>query len=236
MIRHLFASAVVLVLGGCVGGTGPDGTPFSGIGATARPERGPSGASAVIARVEAVAERECRSRVRGLNCDYAIGVDPDASAPPNAFQTVDESGRPRITLTRRLIAQMRNDDELAFVLGHEAAHHIAGHIPRKVADANAGALVLGTLAVLGGASEDDLQMAVDLGAELGSRRYSKEYELEADALGAAITWKAGYDPELGAAYFARIENPGDRCLGTHPPNEARLDVVRQTVARLHGGV
>ena len=39
-----------------------------------------------------------------------------------------------------LIADARNADELAFVLGHEAAHHIAGHIPRAGQQARVGAL------------------------------------------------------------------------------------------------
>jgi predicted Zn-dependent protease len=71
-----------------------------------------------------------------------------------------------------------------------------------------------------------------LGASVGSRQYSKEYELEADALGAEIAFAAGYDPLRGAAYFDRIPDPGDRFLGTHPANARRKEVVRAVVARL----
>ena len=53
-----------------------------------------------------------------------------------------------------------------------------------------------------------------------------------NALGTVLTWKAGYDPERGAAFFARIPDPGNRFLGTHPPNAARIETVRRTLATL----
>ncbi len=74
----------------------------------------------------------------------------------------------------------------------------------------------------------------NLGREglVGARRYAKDYELEADALGTVLAWEAGFDPERGAAFFARIPDPGNRFLGTHPPNAQRIDTVRRTLASL----
>ena len=60
--------------------------------------------------------------------------------------------------------------------------------------------------------------ATKLGAQVGARSYSKDFELEADALGTVITHRAGFSPLKGAAFFTRIPDPGDRFLGTHPPN------------------
>jgi predicted Zn-dependent protease len=51
--------------------------------------------------------------------------------------------------------------------------------------------------------------------------------LEADALGTVITKRAGYDPVRGAAFFTQIADPGDRFLGTHPPNAKRIDTVKR---------
>ena len=48
----------------------------------------------------------------------------------------DESGRPIIAFTISLIADVRNRDELAFVMSHEAAHHILGHIARQADNAS----------------------------------------------------------------------------------------------------
>jgi len=77
-----------------------------------------------------------------------------------------------------------------------------------------------------------VRSAQELGAAVGARTYSKEFELEADRLGTIITKRAGYDPLRGAEFFTRIPDPGNRFLGTHPPNAQRIQTVRETAARL----
>lgn len=186
----------------------------------------------VVQTVEPVAERECRARTSGVNCDFNIVVDDRPGQPANAFQTVDRQGRPIIAFTLALIADARNADELAFVLGHEAAHHIAGHIGRQRQNADAGAVIAAGVAILVGADATAVREAQQLGAQVGARSYSKDFELEADALGTVITKRAGYDPLRGAAFFTRIPDPGDKFLGTHPPNAARIEMVRRTAAGL----
>lgn len=187
---------------------------------------------AVARRMEPLIEAECRERAAAQNCDYRIVVDDRPGQAPNAFQTFEAAGRPVIGFNLALISEARNQDELAFVMAHEAAHHIAGHIPRKQQDAMAGALIFGTLAAASGADPTAIRSAQDFGATVGSRAKSKDYELEADRLGTVLTWNAGYDPLLGAAFFARIPDPGRMILGTHPANALRMDVVRQTVSEL----
>jgi len=188
--------------------------------------------AAVVRRVEPVAEAECRARAPGLNCDFQIVVDDRPDQPPNAFQTLDRNGRPIIAFTEALIADARNRDELAFILGHESAHHIDGHIPQQQQTAVAGAMVGGLLAAVLGAGDAGIDTAQRVGATVGARRYSKDYELQADALGTIISARAGYDPVHGAAYFTRIPDPGDRFLGSHPPNAQRIEIVRRTAAGL----
>ena len=188
--------------------------------------------AAVVARVEPVAEAICRERSRRVNCDLQIVVDPRPNMPPNAFQTLDGSGRPIVGFTLALIADARNADEIAFVLGHEASHHIAGHIAKREQTAMAGALVAAVLAQGAGADAEAIRAAQDLGAEVGARTYSREFELEADAMGAEIALRAGFDPVRGTAFFDRLPDPGDQFLGTHPPNAQRKRIVAQTVAAL----
>lgn len=183
----------------------------------------------VVQTVEPVAERMCVERTRGLNCDFRIVVDDRIGQPVNAYQSLDSSGRPVIAFTIGLIADVRNADELAFVMSHEAAHHIANHIGRQRANAVAGASVLGGLASVTGASAASVEMATRIGASVGARSYSKDFELEADALGAQIARAAGYDALNGALYFTRIPDPGDKFLGTHPPNADRLATVRRAI-------
>jgi predicted Zn-dependent protease len=186
----------------------------------------------VTRAVEPVAERECRARTRGVNCDFRIVIDDRPRQPPNAYQTLDDSGRPIIAFTIALIADARNADELAFVMGHEAAHHIEGHIARQRENAAAGAVLFGGLATLTGGDANAVESAIRIGEQVGARSFSKEFELEADALGTVITSRAGYRPLVGAQFFNRIPDPGNRFLGTHPPNAQRIDTVRRAAANL----
>lgn len=242
MISRIFgALCAVAFLGACeVVPVGPSTGPSTGSVTSAQPAPAPTPSSDQIARsfvrvvktVEPVAERECRARTTNVNCDFNIVVDDRPGQPSNAFQTLDRAGRPVIVFTLALIADVRNDDELAFVMGHEAAHHIAGHIERQQQNANAGAVVFAGLATLSGGNAEAVRNAQQLGAQVGARTYSKDFELEADALGTVITAKAGYQPLRGAQFFARIPDPGDKFLGTHPPNASRLEIVRRTAAGL----
>lgn len=189
---------------------------------------------AVVTLVEPVAERYCRQMSRVANCNFRIVIDDRPGQPPNAYQTLDDFGRPILTFTVPLIRDARNRDELAFVLGHEAAHHIAGHLPRQQDTAMAGAVLAGILAQASGAGDQVIAAAQDIGATVGARSYSKEFELEADSLGAEIAFLAGFDPLLGTAFFDRLPDPGDQFLGSHPGNADRKRVVAATVARLGG--
>ncbi|MEL6549998.1 MAG: M48 family metalloprotease [Pseudomonadota bacterium] len=186
----------------------------------------------IVRQMEPVLERECRTRAPRLNCDFAIQLYGDPRLPPNAFQTLDDNGRPVLGFTETLVRDVRNADELAFVLGHEAAHHIAGHIERTQANATLGAASFGVLAAALGRDAGSVRQAQQLGAAVAARSYSKSFELEADRLGTILTARAGYDPLVGAAYFTRIPDPGNRFLGTHPPNAERIQAVRRAAAGL----
>ncbi|PCJ08249.1 MAG: peptidase M48 [Rhodobacteraceae bacterium] len=187
--------------------------------------------AAVTRMVEPVAERECQARTHGLNCDFLIRIDPNPKAPANAYQSLSSSGRPVITFTRAMLADLANQDELAFVMSHEVAHHIRGHLQRQQQYALSGAIIFAGLATVAGASASDIAEAQDLGALVGSRSYSKEFELEADQLGTLITHQAGFRPSAGVLFFARLPDPGDKFLGTHPANHDRVKVVQQTIQK-----
>jgi len=229
-MRKIFISVTIAVaLSGCV--AGPVQSPTQTV------NRASSGLSLetfsrTLALVEPVAEQECRQRTPRLDCDFKIVLDQNPRSPANAYQSIDESGRPVLTFTQTLLAELANDDELAFIIGHEAAHHISGHLPQKKQDALTGALVGTVFGAVLGADAVGIDQLQNLGASVGARRYSKEFELEADALGTVITTRAGFDPIRGSAYFNRAPDPGDQFLGSHPPNAQRIEIVRQTAAGL----
>lgn len=232
--------AAALALAGCVptqdvAGSAPQPIEVA-VAATPQAVLPPRAAAAnfvaAVDAVQPVAEALCRARTRGVPCSFRIVVDDRPGQPPNAFQTLDRAGRPILGFTVSLIANARNVDEIAFVVGHEAAHHILGHIPQVQESAAAGAILAGVLASVGGADPAAVRAAQDIGATVGARRFSKEFELEADALGTEIALRAGFDPVRGSAFFDRLPDPGDRFLGSHPPNAERRAIVRRTAAAL----
>lgn len=228
-------AAAVLFLAGCETTTTsstPQSAPQKSEVSRLNVSQATSRLAPIKARMEPVAERECRARTQGMNCDFLIQVHPDPKQPSNAYQSLTKNGRPTITFTAALISDVRNNDELAFVMGHEAAHHMMGHIGRAQSDAMAGAVIVGILAAAAGADASTIDAAMDVGATVGSRAYSKAYELEADRLGTIITHRSGYNPVRGAEYFTRIPDPGNQFLGTHPPNSQRIAVVKKTAAGL----
>lgn len=236
------AMAAVLLLAGCVAQPASPPTVPVDVAITPSPDT-PAGARAsartfiqVISRMEPAVEREClQRRTQPINCDFQFVVDDRPGLEANAFQTVDERGRPIIGFTLALIGEARNADELAFVVGHEASHHILGHIDRKSTAATMGAVILGGLASAYGGNPDAIESAQAMGAQFGARYYSREWELEADYLGAIIALNAGFDPSHGALFFARIPDPGDKILGSHPSRAARMSQVERAVADYRAG-
>ena len=233
-MRRFAAVLLSLGLAGCVvpadqeAAKTPRQLPAAQTAPTLAPSRAAQNFLTAVNAVEPVAEAYCRARTRGQFCDFRIVIDDRPGNTPNAFQTLDPNGPPILAFNLALIANARNVDELAFVVGHEAAHHILGHIPQQQQSATQGALLAGILVAAGGGDIAAIEQAQQIGATVGARRFSKGFELEADALGAEITERAGYDALRGAAFFSRLPDPGNRFLGTHPPNAAR----RATVARV----
>ncbi len=240
MKRHLLTAVLTLALVGCTevvveSPSAPAPQPqVQPVASGPKVSRSQASANfrAVVARMEPVAERECRRRTEGVNCDFQVVIDDRPNIPPNAFQTLDRNGRPIIGFTLALIQDARNQDEIALVFGHEAAHHIEGHIAKSQQSAVGGALAGAVLAGVLGLDASAGQLVTDIGGTVGARRFSKPFELEADALGTIIAARSGYDPVRGSAFFNRIPDPGDQFLGTHPPNAERVATIRRTAARL----
>jgi predicted Zn-dependent protease len=227
---------LLLVLAGCVAAPAPAPRPQPAVAPPAAPALPAPAAVAqfrsVVAAVEPVAQDVCRAQAPQRNCEFMILVDTRPGQPINAFQTVDRSGRPILIFTLSLLQDARSTDELAFVMGHEAGHHIAGHLDRQRETAVATAIIAGVLAQAGGGGPQAVEAARQAGALVGARVFSQEFELEADAIGTVIAHRAGFDAERGAALFTRLPDPGNRFLATHPPNAARIHMVRATLAQI----
>ncbi len=229
-------------------------------GNSKRSERASDETAAMAARVVAdvlpAAVAFCRAEQpvwAPRDCDFRIEIDRPGDPQPNAFQTRDPTGRPLLIVNWALLESVDSDHELAFVMAHEAGHQIGGHLRTKERQAMAGAILGGIMAVVvagavgafGGyadastvqAVSDMTEASVQLGAYAGMSAYSQTYELEADYLSAFLSAAAGYDPAIGAAWFARMTALGygsrDASLWTsHPSSPERLAVVAKAVEEI----
>jgi beta-barrel assembly-enhancing protease len=99
-----------------------------------------------------------------------------------------------IFITRGLLERMRNEAELAGVLGHEIVHVLRKHhlkaIQKGAQGALAGDAMSAALKDRAGPARDKL---ISFGTEMYSRGLDKSDELEADRMGIVIAARAGYD-------------------------------------------
>jgi beta-barrel assembly-enhancing protease len=127
-----------------------------------------------------------------------------------------------------LITRVGNEDELGGVLGHEIAHVNAHHLVRQQE-----ATQLLNYAALLGALISVIQPAVGAGALAMNAavqlKYRREFEQEADYLGAGYMRKAGYDPRGMLDFFKKLLDEqrlapasAPPYLLSHPLTDARL--------------
>ena len=184
----------------------------------------------VSSRVEPAAESFCRERARGgqkLSCDFTFRLAPDRALPANAYQSQDRNGRPVVTMTAALLDQLRDDDEVAMVLSHEAAHHVAGHLGSLATVSTRGTFLPEAMPEGSGVGSK-ATTRTDYGRGAAARTYSRAIELEADWIGAFISERAGYSPVEGAGHFRRLpstkHSAGAR-MSSHPTASQRLETV-----------
>jgi Zn-dependent protease with chaperone function len=127
-----------------------------------------------------------------------------------------------------------NEAELAGVMSHEMSHVYMQH-SAKQAPKQEWANILGALGgLLGGAAGDLAQMGIQFGAGTLLMKYSRADEAQADAVGAIIMYKNGYDPRAMAEFFQKLEkmtgNGGPQFLSDHPNPGNRVQAVEKEIA------
>jgi predicted Zn-dependent protease len=146
-----------------------------------------------------------------------------------------------VFLTKGLYRKLRNEAELAGVLGHEIGHVIRKH-HLKLLQQSQGIAALGGF--LGRKLKDENQVVQNLignGAEIVARGLDKDAEYEADRIGMVLTARAGYDAYALPAVLAEIGHvaKGDKSVSllfkTHPLPEDRLEHLSEAAGdRLDG--
>ncbi len=138
-------------------------------------------------------------------------------------------------VTRGLLALANDSAELATVIAHEMAHVTASHgIQRqqKEAEENLAAEVVND--VLGGGQVAQVALAR---GKLRLAQFSRNQELEADAIGIRAAGRAGYDPYAATRFlqsmasyqdFRTISGAGDASLdflASHPNAPQRIELA-----------
>jgi len=140
-----------------------------------------------------------------------------------------------IFITRGLLAQMRNEAELAGVLAHEIVHVLRKHhlkaIQKGAQTALAGDALSMALKDRGGSVARE--KLISLGTEMYGRGLDKSDELEADRFGVVIAARAGYDAYGLPSVLQTLQslNAQDSQLAlmfkTHPAPGERLDALSE---------
>jgi hypothetical protein len=118
-----------------------------------------------------------------------------------------------------------NEAELAGVMAHEMSHVYMQHSAKQASKAQTTGLLAGIAeaalgAKMGGAAGQLAEMGIQMGAQGLMLKYSRTDESQADAVGAIILYKAGYNPQALANFFQTLESQGGQTppqwLSDHP--------------------
>jgi beta-barrel assembly-enhancing protease len=143
-----------------------------------------------------------------------------------------------IFVNRGMLEAARSDGEVAGVIAHELAHIVLRHGTAQATKGQKfqiGALagqVLGSM--IGGRTGSIVANGSQIGLGTYFMKYSREYEREADLLGAQIMARAGYDPREMANMFQTIARRGGgggpEWLSDHPSPANRYEAINREAA------
>jgi Zn-dependent protease with chaperone function len=136
------------------------------------------------------------------------------------------------------ITAAANEAELAGVMAHEMSHVYMQHSAKQASKAQTTGLIaelagaaLG--ATVGGTAEQLGQMGLQMGAQGLMLKYSRTDESQADAVGAIILYKAGYNPQELANFFKTLETQGGQTppqwLSDHPNPGNREQAIEKEI-------
>jgi hypothetical protein len=136
------------------------------------------------------------------------------------------------------ILAARNEAELAGVMGHEMAHVYMQHSMKAAKKESVPSAVVGILGGLLGAYGGPVGSLASLGIQVGAgavfMKYSRADEAQADAVGAIIMYKAGYNPQAMADFFSMLEQQGGggggpQFLSDHPNPGNRQAAIQKEI-------
>ena len=154
----------------------------------------------------------------------------------------------KLAINRGLLVELKNEAELAAVLGHEIVHAAARHGAQQMEQGQLlqiGAAIasIGAAAYGGSALGEMVGQGSMLGAQLLSAKYGRDDELQADLYGMKYMKTAGYDLQAAVSLqelFVRKYSEGKEqdwmsgLFASHPPSPERVAANKRTMAEMGG--
>lgn len=136
-----------------------------------------------------------------------------------------------------LLDQIKSDDELAGVMGHEMAHVYKQHWARMEAESQKRSLGLGALLGVTRAGKGWYQ-AAGVAGSLANLRYSRKDEDQADDRGLVNMVAAGFNPQGMVDLFRTLQKASGKdggmpaFLRDHPMTDKRIQKTEERIAAL----
>jgi predicted Zn-dependent protease len=158
-------------------------------------------------------------------------------------QTINAFALPggQIFITEALLRLLKNEDQLAGVLGHEIGHVVGRHSNEQMATTKLwSGLAQGAGILLSDGQSNAGSQIAQAVANFRVMKYGRDDELESDALGVRFLIEAGYNPEamIGVMEILAKAASGSRqpeMLSSHPNPENRAEKIRELIAQQRAG-
>jgi len=126
------------------------------------------------------------------------------------------------------------DDEIAIVMGHEAAHALREHARAQIGKSRVTSVGASLLGIFVGGGQYD--RVFGFGANLLTLKFSRDDESEADLVGIDLAARAGFDPRAGITLWQKMAAAGGGSpipwFSTHPGSANRIQEIEAALPKV----
>ncbi|HNG89000.1 MAG TPA: M48 family metallopeptidase, partial [Saprospiraceae bacterium] len=147
----------------------------------------------------------------------------------------------QVFITAALYSRLKNEDQLAGVLGHEIGHVVARHSAQRLAQME---LAQGLTGAVSMATYDPSNpnggYLAQMVANMLTMKYGRDQELQSDDLGVRFMIQAGYDPEQLVEVMEILKqasgpNRVPEFQSTHPDPDNRKEKILEAIQKYRKG-